>query len=342
MNAFLVLLRIRLLDVLRSRSSTGFVLIFPVVLLAVLGLVFMHGHPFERRYVAIVATDPHNSAVDACVRKLETFDEVRVSHERTEAEAMGKLRSRMTSAVLVAAPDGSDVTLRIGERDRIFGSGLVTVLPVPARIEVVSAPRFGYVHYLFPGILAFSVLTAGLFGMGYPMAVFRQSLFLKKLATTPLPKHTFIAANVATRSILVLVQVVLLLLIAHFAFAMPLTLVSFFWMLVISLLGVFVFLGAGFAIATKIKNPELLVDIISAINFPLVFFSEIFFPLDGLPKPLAAFGSLLPSTEMVRLSRAVLLYGARDISDLAGGLGLLGGWAIVMFAISLLTFKWHE
>jgi ABC-type multidrug transport system permease subunit len=312
------------------------------VLLAVLGLVFMHGHPFERRYVAIVATDFQSSAVEACVRKLESFDEVRVSHERTEAEAMGKLRSRMTSAVLVAAPNGSDVTLRIGERDRIFGSGLATVLPVPARIEVVSAPRFGYEHSLFPGILTFSVLTAGLFGMGYPMVLFRQNLFLKKLATTPLRKHTFIAANVATRAILVLVQVVLLLAIAHIGFGMPLTVVSFLWMMGISSLGVLVFLGAGFAIASKIKNPELLVDIISAVNFPLIFFSEIFFPLDGLPKPLAAFGSILPSTEMVRLSRSVLLYGVQDVSILAGGLSLLGGWAIAMFAISLLTFKWHD
>lgn len=342
MNAFLVLLRIRLLDVLRSRSSTGFVLIFPVVLLGVLGLVFMHGHPFERRYVAIVATDAPNEALESCAKKLESFDEVRVSHERTEAEAMGKLKARMTSAVLLASPDGSDVTLRIGERDQIFGSGLTTILPARARVETITAPRFGYVHYLFPGILTFSVLTAGLFGMGYPMVLFRQSLFLKKLATTPLPKHTFIAANVTTRAILVLLQVVLLLLIAHGAFGMPLSMASFLWVIAISLLGVFVFLGAGFAIAAKIKNPELLVDIISAVNFPMIFFSEIFFPLDGLPKPLAMFGSILPSTEMVRLARSVLLYGVQDVAYLAGGLGILGGWAIAMFAISLVTFKWHE
>lgn len=342
MKAFLVLFRIRLLDVLRSRSSTGFVLLFPVVLLAVLGLVFMNGHPFERRYVAIVETNSMNEAVAQCVRVLDGYDEVRVSRQRSESEAMGKLRTRMVSAVIAPSPDGSGVALRIGERDRIFGSGLASVLPVPSRIDIVDAPRFGYVHYLFPGILTFSVLTAGLFGMGYPMALFRQNLFLKKLATTPLRKHTFIAANVAARTLLVLVQVVLLLLVAHFAFNMPLTVLSSVWVVIISMLGILVFLGAGFVLAATIKNTDLLVDIISAINLPLVFFSEIFFPLDGLPKPLAAFGSILPSTEMVRLSRAVLLYGVEDASHLAGGLGLLGVWFIVMFAISLLTFKWHE
>ncbi len=341
MNAFLVLFRIRLFDVLRNKSSAGFVLLFPLVLLGVLGLVFMHGHPFERRYIAIVETNPTSAMTQRSVETLGAFDEVRIGKERTEAEAMGKLRARMASAVLVTDPNDSHVTLRVGERDRIFGGGLASVLPVPARVEVVSSPRFGYVHYLFPGILAFSVLTAGMFGMGYPMALFRQNLFLKKLATTPLPKHTFIAANVAARSLLVLVQVVLLLLVAHFALDMPLSLFSFTCAIAISMLGVLVFLGGGFALASTIKNPELLVDIISAINLPLVFFSEIFFPLDGLPRPLAAFGSVLPSTEMVRLLRAVLLYGVNDISHLAGGLGLLSLWAIVMFTISLLTFKWH-
>ncbi len=342
MNAFLVLFRIRLLDVLRSRSSTGFVLLFPVALLIVMGLVFMNGHPFERRYVAVVETTTANPALEACTKKLETFDEVRISRERTESEAMGKLRSRMASAILTSGPNGSDVTLRIGERDRIFGNGLAAVLPVPARIDVVRAPRFAYVHYLFPGILAFSVLTSGLFGMGYPMVLFRQSLFLKKLATTPLPKHTFIAANVLTRAVLVLAQVLLLLLIAHIGFDMPLTIASFGWALCISFLGVMVFLGVGFVIASKIKNPEFLVDFISAINFPVVFLSEIFFPLDGLPKPLATLGAFLPSTEMVRLYRAVMLYGVEDISQLAGGIALLFGWAVVMFAMSLYMFKWHE
>jgi|GEM_PF-2197905 len=341
MKAFLILFRVRLLDVLRSRSSTAFVLLFPLVLLAVLGLVFMHGHPFERRYVAIVETNQPTEAVAASVRLLETYDEVRVSVQRTESEAMGKLRTRMVSAVLSPSTDGPGITLRVGERDRIFGSGLASVLPVPTRVDVVRAPRFGYVHYLFPGILTFSVLTAGLFGMGYPMALFRQNLFLKKLATTPLRKHTFIAANVAARSLLVLVQVVLLLLVARIAFDMPLTISSAAWVLVISMLGVFAFLGAGFALAATIKNADLLVDIISAINLPLVFFSEIFFPLDGLPKPLAAFGSILPSTEMVRLLRAVLLYGIDDASHLAKGLALLVAWTALMFAISLRTFKWH-
>jgi len=340
-SAFFVLLRMRLLDTLRNRSSTAFALLFPVVLLVVLGLVFMNGHPFERRYVAVIGAGSAAPAVERCVRALEAFEEVSVGREETEAEALGKLRARMASAVIAASPDGEGVVLRVGARDRIFGGGLAAALPMPARVEVVEGPRWGYVHYLFPGLLAFSVLVSGLFGMGYPMALYRQNLFLKKLATTPLSKHTFIAANVVARSSIVLVQVLLLCATARICFDLPLGLAGLGWLLVIATLGVLAFLGAGFALASAIRNAELLTDVISAINMPLVFLSEIFFPLASLPRFLSAIGGILPSTEMVRLSRAVLLYGVTDASRLAGGLSLLAIWALVTFLVSSLTFKWH-
>ena len=206
----------------------------------------------------------------------------------------------------------------------------------------MSGPRFGYVFYLFPGIVVFSVLTAGLFGMGYPMALFRQNLFLKKLATTPLPKITFVGANVAARSLLVLAQVLLLLVVAHFGFGMPMSFSQAGFVLAISALGVLAFLGAGFALATVIRNAELLVDVIGAINLPLVFFSEIFFPLESLPRALAMIGEALPSTQWSGSCRAVLLYGVTDPARLWGGLLVIALWAIATFVVSLVAFRWHE
>jgi len=67
----------------------------------------------------------------------------------------------------------------------------------------------------------------------------------------------------------------------------------------------------------------------------------MFFPLDALPKYLAMIGGALPSTEMVRLLRMVLLYGVTEVPDLAGGLLRMSAWAFLFFAISLRSFKWH-
>lgn len=341
-RAFLVLTRLRLLDVLRSRSSAGFVLFFPLVLLAVTALVFLDGHPFERRVLLVVAP-PDDPTLDAVASALAGLEEVTVERARGEAEALGRLRARMAAAVLVpGAPDRLlPDRLLVGPRDRLFGRGLAAALPAPADLVVADVPRGGYVHYLFPGVLVFSVMVAGLFATGHTMVLYRQNGFLKKLATTPLPRAAFVGAQVAARSALVLAQVALLVVTA-WLFGAPFPPLGLAWLVVIVVLGLLTFMGLGFALACVIRTEDLVVDVISGLTFPLVLLSEIFFPLSALPGPLAAVGGWLPSTEMVRLARAVLLYGEASPAVLAPGLALLAACAAITFAGSLAAFRWHE
>ncbi|MFO0758634.1 MAG: ABC transporter permease [Byssovorax sp.] len=339
MKTFLLLVRLRILDVLRNRSSTAFFLLFPLLLLLALGVMFMNGHPFERRPVAVVSAgaDP---MVEAAERSLAQFPELRVERDLARTSALGKLRSHMVSAVVVR--DGSGLRVLVGPRDALFARGLASALPAPPAVEIVDVPRWGYVHYLFPGLLTFSALISGLFGMGYVMVRFRQSLFLKKLSVTPLRRSTFVGAQVIARAALSLVQLIVLVAAARFCFDLPLTLGATAWLLVFTLLGLLAFLGVGFALACVIKTEALIVDVINAVTTPLVLFSEIFFPVSELPGPLPAISAALPSTQMVRLIRAVVLLGETDPAPLLPGMALLAGWALGAFAIAMLAFRWNE
>jgi ABC-2 type transport system permease protein len=337
-RAFLALTRLRALDVLRSRSSAGFVLVFPVVLLAIVGLVFREGHPFERRTLLVVEI----GAAQGFVAPLHAFEELRIEPARSEAEALGKLRAKMASAVLVPRSAGAPPRLLVGPRDLVFGRGLLSLLPGGTRLEPVEVPRWGYVHYLFPGVLAFSVMLSGLFATGYTLVLYRQNRFLKKLATTPLPKIVFVLALVAGRTVLVLGQIALMVLAGAVFFDVSLSVSSALGAILIGLAGLLAFMGIGFVLASVIKTESLVVDLVSAVNVPFVFLSEIFFPLDALPRPLAALGEALPSTAMVRLTRSVVLYGGVDGASLAAGLGLIAIWTVLSFALGLKLFRWHE
>jgi ABC-2 type transport system permease protein len=339
MRALLLLTRMRLLDVLRNRASSAFILVFPVVLLVITGLVFLEGHPFERRALAVVGTDEDVARARAA---LAAFPEVRVEPARSEVEAIGRIRARMASAVLLPVPGGGRPRLLVGPRDQLFGRGLAGALPFAAPLEVLDAPANGYVHYLFPGVLVFCVMASGLLATGHTLVLYRQNRFLKKLATTPLPKATFVLAQVGARSVLVLGQVALLVLAAGLLFGAPFTLTGLLWLLPITLLGLLAFMGLGFALACVITAEDLVVDIISGVQLPLILGSEVFFPLAALPRPLAALGEWLPSTEMVRLLRAVLLYGETDPAAILPGLAFLAGWTVLTFAASLLLFRWHD
>jgi ABC-2 type transport system permease protein len=337
MRALLLLTRMRLLDVLRNRASTAFILVFPVLLLVVTGLVFLEGHPFERR--SLLVLDPGD--LERARAALAGLDEVRVEVERSEVVALGRIRARMASAALLPVPGGRP-RLVVGPRDQLFGRGLAAALPFAGPLEVIPAPTRGYVHYLFPGVLVFCVMASGLLATGHTLVLYRQNRFLKKLATTPLPKATFVLAQVAARSLLVMAQVALLVLAAALIFGAPFTAAGLLWALPITLLGLLAFMGLGFALACVITAEDLVVDIISGIQLPLILGSEIFFPLAALPAPLAALGEWLPSTEMVRLLRAVLLYGETDPAVLLPGLAFLAGWTAITFTLSLLAFRWHD
>jgi ABC-2 type transport system permease protein len=336
-SPFLVLARLRVLEIARSRASSFLFMGVPLLLLAVVGVTFWNGHPFERRRVAIVG----NEGEPAVVERLGQRAELRLLPATSEVAAMGQLRSRMVSVVIVPRPDGGP-RLVVGPREELFGHGLAGLLPAPAVVEVVELPRWGYVHYLFPGILAFTTLIAGLFGMGYPMVRYRQNLFLKKLATTPLPRSTFIASQIVGRAVLVLLQVGMLLVAARLLFDLRLTVGSAAAVIALTSLALLAFMGAGFALACVIKNEAVMVDAINSVIMPLVLLSEIFFSVAELPAPLPALSSALPTTQLVRLYRAAMLEGPIDAAAMLPGIAILVAWTVVTFGASLFAFEWHE
>jgi ABC-2 type transport system permease protein len=323
-KAFLVLFRLRTLDVLRSGATFVLFMALPLVLLGVVAIVFANGHPFERKTVILVGGE--QAAIDRA--------EVRVESVPTEELAKKRVGVRMANAYVTR---GKVVS---GPRDALFAKGLAST--IGRETEVMEIPRWGYVHYLFPGLLTFSVLLAGLFGMGYAMVRYRTNLLLKKLATTPLRRSTFVGAQLAARTALVLVQLVGMVAVARLAFDLPIGLASGAWLVLVTVLGLVTFMGAGFALACVIKTESLIVDAINALTVPLVFFSEIFFPLSELPSVFGAACGLLPSTAMVRLTRAVVLFDETNVAHLWPELLQLGVWALLMYGVAIALFKWHR
>jgi ABC-2 type transport system permease protein len=303
--------------------------------MAVVGLVFAEGHPFERQRVALVGP-----AAAALRPALEGRSELRLRATAGEAEALGALRSRMVSAVIAPGPGGEPV-VRVGPRSEVIGRGLVTMLPPGARLELVDLPRWGYVHYLFPGIVTLTVLVSGFFGMGYPMVRYRQNLFLKKLSTTTLPRWVFVASQLGARAALTWVQAALMVGAAVACFGLPLSAGGLGWLLGLVTLGIVVFMGLGFALASFIETESAMVDAINVLTTPFVLLSEVFFSVESLPGPLPLLAGALPSTQLVRLLRAVLLEGEGSFAALAPGLLVLVAWAVGAYALSLVAFRWR-
>jgi ABC-type multidrug transport system permease subunit len=337
-RVFWLLVRLRVLDSLRGGLSGVLFVAMPLVILGLVALVFANGQPFERRTVLVVAggVPPDVAAV------LAAYPELRVEAEPSEARAMGRLRSRAASAALLPAPAARGWVARVTPNERLLGAGLGHAFGGELSVEVTEVPRWGYVHYIFPGLLTSTALLAGLFGMGYAMVRYRQSLFLKKLATTPLSRSTFVLAQVVARALLVLAQTALLVGTSAVALDLPVTATSAALLAGFVVLGVLVFTGVGFLLACAVKTEGVMVDVINALGTALVFLSEMFFPNDTLPSSLAAVTRLLPSTMMVGAIRAVLVFGETRPSALLQPAVGLAAWAVATYAASLYAFRWDR
>jgi len=338
MSALLVLVRIRLAEVLRRPGPAFWFFVLPLFFVFLVALVFANGHPFERRHVAVGGDPP----IAAPVVAEEKEDAIRIEHAPNEEAALSRLRTRAVTAIVIA-DERSPASTRIvvGSRDRIFGRGLVAELGGTGTLQVIDVAPTGYVTYLVPGMLAQAVVIAGLFGMGYAMVRYRENRFLRKLATTPLRRSSFVLAQILARVVLVTLQLALLLVVARLAFDVPLRPTSFALVLVTGAVGLVTFMGIGFVVSCLVKSADVVVDIINAVAVPIGLLSEIFFPTEELPRALAILSSALPSTQMVRIMRAVLLHGDTLSNVVLGGLAILVAWAVVSFTIAVRAFRWR-
>jgi len=324
-RALSVLVRIRLAEIVRRPSGAFWFFALPLILLGLLAGLFSNGHPFERRHIAVVG-----SAV-----ALAPIQGVAIDVVEDEPRARARLESRAASAAVIG-----DRVL-VGEREELLGRGLVVVLGGGARLEFVPLAPSGYVQFLVPGVLAQGVVVAGLFGMGYAMVRYRQSRFLRKLATTPLSRSEFVLAQIIARVVLVTMQLLLMLVVARVAFGIPLSAPAIGWVILIGALGLVSFMGIGFCVSVVVETEGNVVDVINALSVPIALLSEIFFSSTELPRPIAMIASALPSTAMVRAMRAALLHHDDPMEAIVPQLGILAAWAVVTYAVAVRTFRWR-
>ena len=92
-------------------------------------------------------------------------------------------------------------------------------------------------------------------------------------------------------------------------------------------LGSVTFLALGYVIASFAKTEDSANGMVSVIQFPMMFLSGTFFPIEAMPPPLQTVARLIPLTYLSDALRQVMVGGAavRAAVGLRGGAGRLAG-----------------
>lgn len=207
----------------------------------------------------------------------------------------------------------------------VFGGGLGSA---------VSLGGVNYQVFIFPGILAMTILFSSVF-FGLYIVWDKKIDFFKEVLVAPLSRTTIFAGKMVGGTIDALIQACAMLVLGvvlgiNYSILNVLLAFIFMFTLAASLVSL------GLIIGSNMESVEGFQLIVSFLVFPMFFFSGALFPLNNLPSYLRIFTLLDPVTYAVDGLRGLLL-GSSQLS-IPLNFAILAAFAAVMVGIGTWTF----
>lgn len=337
---FFQLLFARLREWKREPEVLFWVFGFPILLAVGLGIAFRN-KPADETAVGVV-DGPGAPEIVAGLTKEGGFRvQVATPEEAAQSLRLGKIAIVVTPGIPreyrfdPTRPDGVLARERI---DDALQRAAGRADPVPIAESLVTEPGARYIDFLIPGLLGMNIMSGSMWGVGFVLVDMRSRKLLKRLIATPMRKSQFLGAMMASRVLMVFVEMGLLLALGWLAFGMILQ--GSIWIVaVLSMLGAFVFSGLGLLVASRAKKIETVSGLMNLVMLPMFVLSGIFFSSDRFPDAVQPYVKALPLTALNDALRAVVLEGA-GLPSQTGRIAVLAAWGAVSFFLALRMFRW--
>jgi len=163
-----------------------------------------------------------------------------------------------------------------------------------------------YIQFMAPGVIGMTVLFTAMFS-GIAMLWDRQFGFLKETLVAPVPRLQIMIGRTLGGATVAVLQGALIFVVTLIVGFRPESLLAVpLAFLVIALIAV-IFSALATAIGSSIKEMQGFQMVMNFLVMPLFFLSGAIYPLEGLPKVLAAFTRVDPLTYGVDGVRGVLI-----------------------------------
>lgn len=354
----LALARASFLSITRSPSAVVFTLIFPLIFIVAFGFIGGGGVSLK---VGLLKSSDTNNPVYSSLEKNKVIDFIT---QRTEKELGADLEKGTIDAVLDIKRNtegtipGYTVYLKTTEASPEKGSvfksilnsifykinigAVETALPAELKETVVKGREYKSIDFILPGQLGFSLLSSGVFGTAFVFISLRLTLVIKRFFATPVKRSSIVLGEALSRMVFSLLGALFLIVLGHFAFGF--TLIHGFTtvlnMMVLSAIGLILFMGFGFSVSGIAKNESAVPPIANIITLPQFLLAGTFFSIDLFPPWLQVISKVLPLTYLNDALRKVAFEGA-GLLDVKNQIFILVLWGIAIYALAIKVFKWE-
>jgi ABC-2 type transport system permease protein len=357
-RAFKALTKASILSSLRSTTALFFNFIFPFIFISIFGII---GGGGERVFdIALREESLKEGPVYEAINQTEILNLKEDMSEEEIDESLNK--GNLAIAITIteqkespgynliieksaAAPQDVQIISQIlnGITESInFNPEQQAQKLVKIEEKLIEGRKFEQIDFILPGQLAFALLTNALFGISFTFLTLKKDLVLKRFFASPIKKSTVLFSESIGRIIIGILQTLLIVLVGHYLFDFTLAngITTLFEMLGIALVGITVFIGFGFLVASLAKNEEAVSPLANLIMMPQLFLSGAFFPIEAFPEFLQPIAKVMPMTYLNEAFKKVAFEGV-SIVNVWPQLAALAVWGVIVYAIVIKTFKWE-
>jgi len=360
MRGFYKLLIASFKQFFRDKTALFFTFAFPLLFMLIFGLVFS-GNGDVKYDIGLVNND--SSAIGTQISGILHQVPIFKIKDGELDSSLAELKKGQLRAVVVipadlqssiAAGKAADITVHYDPSQTTSAQIILPVLrevineinrhltqqPALLRLteESTQAQNLRNIDYMVPGILAMSILFLGLFG-GLPLVEWREKQVLKRFGATPIRRSTVLSTQIAYRLVLAILQALIIIVIAYFVFDVPIV-GNWLVLLGLVLMGTFTFVSLGYFAVSRARTTEGAMPIVQLIQFPMLFLSGIFFPVEFMPDFMRPIVTAMPLTYLGDALRQVMV-NATPLYSLTTDIVVLAAWLVVSAVLAVRLFRWE-
>ncbi|HNS12415.1 MAG TPA: ABC transporter permease [Bacteroidia bacterium] len=371
--AMLAISKASLRSITRSPSAVIFILVFPLVFIVVFGFV---GNNRIKLDVGIHSTCDTSGVVFQNFRQVRN---IHLTKDKTDSEMMDLMKKGRLDAILLVHKEKGDkgketVEIITSKASKEKGAFAISVLsniidknnldyyshlqkefpenfkelpgngetPAELKETQVEGREYKMIDFILPGQLGFSILSAGVFGTAFVFFSLRQTMVLKRFFATPIKRTYIVLGEALSRVVFQLAGALVIIVLGKYVFGFTLVngFVTLLNLLLLSALGLIVFMGFGFVVSGLAPNESVIPPIANIVTLPQFLLSGTFFPVDAFPDWLQVISKVLPLTYLNDALRKVAFEGA-GMMDISHELSIILIWGLLIYAAAVKFFKWE-
>ena len=314
MRAFAALLQTEMLIFLRDRISLFFTFLFPLIFILIFGFVMGDvDQPTAR--LGLVSTTAESQEALADVLAQSGVDSVRTFEGELELREAVFMRDidfgllwNGTSLEFSYNPNRmqenyafEQIASGISDAFNLRAQGASPMLPIE-HIHVGTEASTRWFNQMVPGIIAFSILSSGLFAVSGHLTAMKERRTLDRMIVTPMPPVALLSAIAAVRLVIVYISTLVTLGISILVFDLSFSIAWIPYTLLVccSTIGM---MGLGTVIALVVRKPSSAGNVANVMAMLMLFLSGVYFPIEFMPRFLRTISWALPLRHMAEAMR---------------------------------------